>query len=91
MANVTRLNRFLDVAALCVIVAGVGLYLDGTARLRAIESFTYKHPGPMGVSQLTQADHARYEANGGFALAFLGAVISAGVALRHRRPRPELS
>ncbi|MDB4899177.1 MAG: hypothetical protein JWN53_985 [Gemmatimonadetes bacterium] len=91
MANVARIDRYLDLAALCVIVAGVLLYLDGTARLRGIESFTYKHPGPAGVSQLKQADHARYEANGGFALAVLGCLLGAVSARRHARRDPELN
>jgi hypothetical protein len=77
MAPVTRRDRFVDLAALLIILAGVAMYLDGTSRLREIARFTFRHPGPQGVRQLDVADRARYESNAGLALAVLGCVVGA--------------
>lgn len=82
MAKVTRSDRLVDLAALLLIVVGVALYADGTARLHAIERLTYRHPGPRGIAQLDVADRARYEANAGITLVLLGAVVGAASALR---------
>jgi len=56
MATVSRRDRLTDLAALVLILAGIALYLDGTARLRAISAYSYQHPGPRGQSALTAAD-----------------------------------
>lgn len=85
MATVNRRDRLVDLAALLLIVAGIALYADGTARLHAIERFTYRHPGPRGVAQLDVADRARYEANAGITLVVLGAVVGVVSAVRHSR------
>lgn len=77
MATVTRRDRFVDLAALLLILAGTALYLDGTARLRAIALLSYQHPGMRGVSQLAVADRARYESNGGIALVVFGGAVGA--------------
>jgi hypothetical protein len=82
MATVTRRDRFVDLAALLLILAGAGLYLDGTARLRDIARLSFKHPGAPGIRQLDVADRARYESNGGIGLVILGAVIGTASALR---------
>lgn len=74
-----------DLAALAVIVTGVWIYLDAGARLRAIAVYTYRHPGPRGVSQLAAADHARYESYAGLAVIVIGCVIGVVSALRVSR------
>jgi hypothetical protein len=99
MTPVTRRDRFVDLAALLIILAGIALYLDGTSRLQAITLFTREHRAPRGVKQLAVADRARYEANTGIALAILGCVVGAAsaarVVVRSRRtsgpPAPPLS
>jgi hypothetical protein len=91
MAKPTRRDRYVDLGALFVIVFGVVLYMDGTARLRGIQKFSYAHPGPVGVSQLRAADLARYGANGGITLAVAGCVMGAVSAIRVARRRPGLS
>jgi hypothetical protein len=88
MATVSRRDRLTDLAALVLILAGIALYLDGTARLRAISAYSYRHPGPPGQSALVAADHARYEANGGLALAAAGCLVGVFSAVRHARRRP---
>ena len=88
MATVSRRDRLTDLAALVLILAGIALYLDGTARLRAISAYSYRHPGPRGQSALAAADHARHEANGGMALAAAGCLVGVFSALRHARRRP---
>lgn len=88
MPTITRRDRFIDLAALLVILIGIGLYLDGTSRLSAITRYTYRHPAPRGVRQLDVADNARYESNAGIALAVLGcAAGAASAALVVRRNR----
>jgi hypothetical protein len=95
MATVTRRDRLVDLAALLVILLGIGLYLDGAARLRNISQLTYRHPGPAGVRQLDVADRARYESNAGLALAvvgcLVGAVSAARVVRRARGATPPVS
>jgi hypothetical protein len=88
MSTVSRRDRLTDLAALVLILAGIALYLDGAARLRAISAYSYQHPGPRGQSALVAADHARYEANGGIALAAAGCLVGVVSALRHARRRP---
>jgi hypothetical protein len=90
MATVNRRDRFIDLAALLLIVAGVALYVDGTARLRAIALLSYRHPGARGIRQLDVADRARYESNGGIALVVLGAVVGVVSATSHARRKREL-
>lgn len=82
---VTRRDRFVDLAALAAIVSGIALYLDAGSRLRAIAAFTYRHPGPRGVSQLTMADHARYESYAGLAVILAGCAIGIASAMRVSR------
>lgn len=82
MATVTRRDRLFDLAALAVIVLGIVLYLDGAARLQAIARLTYRHPGPHGIRQLDVADRARWESNGGIALALAGCLVGAASAAR---------
>jgi hypothetical protein len=82
MTPVTRRDRFVDLAALLIILAGIALYLDGTSRLHAITLFTREHRAPQGVKQLEVADRARYEANAGIAIAVLGCIVGAGSAAR---------
>jgi hypothetical protein len=87
MSTVSRRDRLTDLAALVLILAGIALYLDGTARLRAISAYSYRHPGPGGQSALTAADHARYESNGGISLVAAGCAAGVYSALRHARRR----
>ena len=88
MSTVSRRDRLTDLAALVLILAGIALYLDGTAQLRAISAYSYRHPGPRGQSALTAADHARYESNGAMSLAAAGCLVGVFSALRHARRRP---
>jgi hypothetical protein len=88
MPTVSRRDRLTDLAALVIILAGIALYLDGTARLRAIGQLSYQHPGPRGQSALAAADRARYESNAGIALAVAGALVGVSSALSHARRRP---
>ena len=87
MAIVSRRDRFVDLAALALILAGIALYLYGTRRLREITKLSYQHPGPQGLSQRTVADHARYECNAGIGLAIAGCVVGVAAAVRHARGR----
>jgi hypothetical protein len=87
MATVNRRDRFIDLAALLLLVAGVALYVDGTARLRAISLLSYRHPGARGIRQLDVADRARYESNGGIALVVLGVTVGVVSAVTHARRR----
>ena len=87
MASVTRRDRYADLAALLLIVAGAASYVHGTSRLRDIARLTFAHPGPRGVKQLDVADNARYEANGGIVLVAFGALTGVASAVRvFRRP-----
>ena len=89
MADVLRRDRIVDVVALLLIVAGLALYGDSQLRFHAIMRFSYKHPGPVGVSQLAAADTARYEANAAFGFVIIGAVTGVGAAIRHSRRTEE--
>ena len=93
MAKPTRHDRALDVAALACILLGVALCLDGTARLTGISHLSYRFPGPAGVHQVEVADHARYEAYVGVALALIGCLGGTVHAVRvnRRATLPELS
>lgn len=82
MTTITRRDRMVDVAALVLILLGVGLYMDGTLRLRAITQLSYQQPGPRGVRQLDMADRARHECNAGIALTVIGAAVGAASAWR---------
>jgi hypothetical protein len=88
MSPVSRRDRLTDLAALVLILAGIALYLDGTARLRAISAYTYQHPGPRGQSALAAADHARQESNLAMGLAAAGCLLGVFSAVRHARERP---
>ena len=88
MAHPTRHDRLLNLAALAMLVLSIALYADGIARLRQIQRYTYRNPGPIGVSQLDMADRARYEANAGIALAALSCVAGAAHAVRVKRRLP---
>ena len=81
MPTVTRRDRLIDLACLAMIVAGIVLYLDASARLRRIAVLTYRHPGPHGIRQLDVADRARFESYAGVGLAVLGCVAGAASAL----------
>jgi hypothetical protein len=93
MAKPTRHDRLLDLAALVCILAGVAFCLDGTARLTGISRLSYRSPGPAGVKQVDVADHARYEAYLGVALALIGCIGGTVHAVRvnRRLPVAELS
>ena len=85
MPDVLRRDRIVDVVALVLILLGLALYVDSQVRFRAIMRYSYLHPGPRGVSQLTAADHARYEADTAFGLVVVGAVVGVTAAVRHSR------
>lgn len=85
MPDVLRRDRIVDVVALLLILLGAMLYVDSQVRFRAIMRYSYAHPGPRGVSQLTAADHARYEANTAFGLVIVGAAVGVTAAIRHSR------
>ena len=85
MADVRRRDRLVDAVALLLILLGLALYVDSQVRFRAIMRYSYRHPGPRGVSQLKAADHARYEANTAFGLVTLGAAVGIAAAVRHSR------
>ena len=85
MPDVRRHDRIVDLVALVLIVLGVALYADSQRRFHDITAYTWQHPGPRGTSQLTAADHARYEANAAFVLIPLGAAIGIVAAIRHSR------
>jgi hypothetical protein len=87
MSTVSRRDRLTDLAALVLILAGIALYLDGTAQLRAISAYSYRRPGPRGQSALAAADHARYESNGGMILVAAGCFAGVYSAFRHARRR----
>lgn len=87
MSTVSRRDRLTDLAALVVIIAGIALYLAGTAQLRTISAYSYKHPGPRGQSALTAADHARYAANAGIGLSIAGCLLGVFSAASHARRR----
>jgi hypothetical protein len=84
MPPVSRRDRYVDLAALLIIVIGLALYLDSSSRFHAILAFSFEHPGPRGQSQLAAADRARYESYGALALAIFGCVTGAVSALRHK-------
>lgn len=85
MPDVRRRDRLVDAVALLLILIGLALYVDSQVRFRAIMRFSYKHPGPRGVSQLAAADYARYEASTAFGLVPLGAAVGIAAAIRHAR------
>jgi hypothetical protein len=87
MPDVLRRDRIVDVVALALLLLGLALYADSQRRFRDIMQYSYKHPGPRGVSQLTVADHARYEANTAFGFVLAGAAVGAVAAVRHTRRR----
>lgn len=87
MATVSRRDRLTDLAALVLLLAGIALYVDASARMRAISAYSYKHPGPRGESALAAADRARYESYGGLGLAFLGCAVGVASALNHSTQR----
>ena len=88
MATVTRRDRFVDLAALLLILAGVALYLDGTRRLHEIARLTYQHPGVRGIKQVEVADRALYETYGGRIFVVLGTLVGVGSALRVVKRKP---
>ena len=90
MATVSRRDRLTDLAALVLLLAGIALYLDAGARMRAITAYSYRHPGPRGESQLAAADRARFESYGGLALAAFGVVVGVGSAMRHASGTPRV-
>jgi hypothetical protein len=91
MPTVTRRDRFTDLAALLLILAGVALYLWSLSRLHDISQLTYAHPGPPGASALQAADEARYVSYAGLGLVLVGVVTGVASALRHRRGSPPVS
>jgi hypothetical protein len=87
MPDVLRRDRLVDAVALLLILVGLALYVDSQLRFHAVMRYSYRHPGPRGVSQLKAADHARYEANTAFGFVTLGAAVGIAAAVRHsRRP-----
>ncbi len=87
MTTVSRRDRLIDLAALALIIAGIALYADGTSRLRDITRFSYRHPGPPGLSQRKVADYARYECNAGIGLTIAGCAAGVIGAVGHTRQR----
>jgi hypothetical protein len=87
MPTVSRRDRLVDLAALALIIAGIALYLDGTARLRAITLLSYQHPGPPGISQVTLVERARYECNTAIGLTLAGCAVGIAGAVSHGRQR----
>jgi len=85
MPDVLKHDRIVDVVALVFILLGVAFYADSQRRFHDITSYSWKHPGPRGTSQLVAADHARYEANTAFGLIALGAAVGVTGAVRHAR------
>lgn len=85
MPDVLRRDRFVDAGALLIIVVGLALYGHSQMRFRDIMRYSYHNPGPRGVSQLTAADHARYEANTAFGFVMAGAAVGVAAAVRHAR------
>ena len=83
MPTVSRHDRYVDLAALLVLLIGIALYLDSNARFHAIMALSYRHPGPRGISQLAVADRARYEAYAALGLTIAGCVVGAVSAARH--------
>jgi hypothetical protein len=75
MTQVSRKARLFDLAALAGILIGALLCWISNGQLKDISRYSYQHPGPPSVSQLTAADHARYLAYGGLS------VIAAGIAI----------
>jgi hypothetical protein len=88
MPDVLRRDRLVDLVALLLILVGAALYVDSQLRFRDVMRYSFAHPGPRGVSQLTAADHARYEANTAFGFVIAGAAIGVAAAVRHSRRRP---
>jgi hypothetical protein len=85
MPTVSRRDRLTDLAALLIILLGVAIYLDGARRLQAISRLSHRSPAPRGQSALAAADRARYESNGGLALAAAGCAGGVWSAVRHSR------
>ena len=81
----------LDLTALACIVAGALVCLMANARLTEISQLTYRHPGPPNVSQLAEADNARYLAYGGVALVIVGCIVGVTGALHLARRKPDSS
>ena len=87
MANVSKQDRLVDVAALAGILVGVALYLLANYRLHELAKLSFQHPGPRWQSALQAADHARYLAYGGVALIVAGCAIAVTGAVRVARRR----
>jgi hypothetical protein len=90
MPIISRRDRLTDLAALVIILAGIALFLDASARIRVISTYSYRHPGPRGQSALAAVDRARKESNAGIALAVAGCLVGVASAVHHAR-RPALS
>ncbi len=88
MPVVSRRARLLDLAALACIVAGALVCFMANARLTEISRYTYRHPGPPNVSQLAEADRARYLAYGGVALVVAGCIVGVTGAMKLARRTP---
>jgi hypothetical protein len=85
MATVSRRDRLTDLAGLALILAGIALYLDASARLRTILGYSYRHPGPPGESAVAAVTWAGQEWYGGLALGVLGCAVGVASAIRHAR------
>lgn len=85
MSIVSRRDRFVDLAALALIVAGAALYLVAAEKLRTIAAYSRTNPGPPGA--LVAADRARYLSYGGLALVSVGACVGVVAAGLHARRR----
>ena len=93
MAEVDRRDRLVDFLALGLILLGTALYADSQSRFHGIMRYSWQHPGPRGISQITVADYARYEANAAFILVIVGTIVGVTAAIRHSRrvAKPALS
>ena len=87
MATVSRRDRLVDLAGLVLILAGIALHLDASARLRTILTYSYQHPGPKDQSAVAAVTRAGQESNAGLALGVLGCAVGVASAVRHSRRR----
>jgi len=85
MTLVSRRDRFVDLAALALILVGATLYLVAAGRLRAISLYSRTNPGPPGA--LVAADEARHLSYAGLGLVSVGACVGVVAAGLHARRR----
>jgi hypothetical protein len=89
MATVSRRDRLTDFAALALVLAGIALYLDASARIRTVLTYSYQHPGPSGRSAVMAVVWAGRESHAGLGLAVVGCLVGAVSAYTHLRRQRE--